>query len=273
MDLFKYLSILLVIFFNIAWSWPGSVSSKNNHANKLYKEGELDEALSKWRSAEVEDPDNDKLHYNIGNGLHEQKKYEDAFNEYGKSLNSKDSELQQKAYYNIGNTHYRMGKLQDAIEDYKKCLAINPNDEDAKYNIEFIKKKLEDEIKKKEEKQKESQQKENKADEKQQEEGGQQKLEAPEEGKENQEAGDKAQENKEDAGQEEKKEESQSKKEEGKSGNEEAKEKPLGEENKDQMSKEDAIRLLDAMKDDEKDILKGLRNQPVEGQYRVDKDW
>jgi hypothetical protein len=39
------------------------------------------------------------------------------------------------------------------------------------------------------------------------------------------------------------------------------------------MSKEDAIRLLDAVKDDEKDLQKELRKQPVEGDVRVEKDW
>ncbi len=39
------------------------------------------------------------------------------------------------------------------------------------------------------------------------------------------------------------------------------------------MSKEDAIRLLDAIKDDEKDLQKELRNQPMEGRYKIDKDW
>ena len=36
---------------------------------------------------------------------------------------------------------------------------------------------------------------------------------------------------------------------------------------------ERTVELLDAMKDDEKDVQKELRNQPVEGRYRVDKDW
>lgn len=216
------MKIFLALVFYISilgWAWGDSLASKNSQANKLYKEGKVDEALSKWRDAQIDNPDNDKLHYNIGNGLHEQKKYEDAFNEYEKSLDSKNSELRSKAYYNIGNTHYRMGKLPEAIEDYKKCLEINPRDEDAKYNIEFIEKKLKEQPKKQDDQQKESQQKENKDEEQDKE------------------------------------------------------QKSFGEEKKDEMSKEDAIRLLDAIKDDEKDLQKELRNQPMEGRYKIDKDW
>lgn len=215
---------LIVLFYisTLGWVFGDSLASKNNEGNKLYKEGRVDEALSKWRGAQIENPDSDKLHYNIANGLHEQKKYEEAFKEYEKSLGSKDSELQARAYYNMGNTYYRMDKLPEAIESYKKCLEINPDDEDAKYNIEFIKKKLEEEQKKKEQ---------------------------PSQSQE---------------GQSEEQKRSEGQKDE---------EKPSGEEKKDEMSKEDAVRLLDAMKDDEKDLQKELRNQPAEGRYKVDKDW
>lgn len=262
MVLFKYLLILSVIFFNIAWSWPDPLSSKNRQANKLYKEGKIDEALSKWRNAQIENPDSDRLHYNIGNGLHEQKKYEDAFNEYEKSLDSKDNELKSKAYYNIGNTHYRMGKLLEAIEDYKKCLDINPKDEDAKYNIEFIKKKLKEQPKKEEQQQKEPQQK--KEEQERQKDQTASEVQESEEDKEKQgKEGQSQQEKERQKGQEEKKE-SHAREEEQKSS---------GEEKKGEMSEEDAVRLLDALKDDEKDVQKELRNQPIEGQYRVDKDW
>jgi len=274
------MKLLLIFLFYISifgWTWGDSLASKNKEGNKLYKDGKVDEALFKWRDAQIENPDNNKLHYNIGNGLHEQKKYEDAFNEYEKTLGSKDSELQQKAYYNIGNTHYRMGKLPEAIEDYKKCLAINPDDEDAKYNIEFIKKKLKENEKKENEK-KETEKKENgEQKESRQKDAGQQKSQESKDDKENQMKENQAQEDKQQPGQEEKKEENQSKEEKEKSGNEKPEENPeeksLGEADKEDMSKEDAVRLLDAMKDDEKDIQKELRNQPVEGRYRVDKDW
>lgn len=247
------LLLILLFYVSIAgWSRGDSLASKNKEGNRLYKEGKIDEALSKWRDAQIENPDSGKLYYNIGNGLHEQKKYEDAFKEYEKSLNpevgagikpapTKDNEFKANTYYNMGNTRYRMGKLPEAIEDYKKCLDINPKDEDAKYNIEFIKKKLEE--------QKQDQQKEGNKEEK------------SEETKEKEEKQNQAQEQKNRAGGEEKPE------------NQKPEEKSAGEEKKDEMSKEDAVRLLDALKDDEKDLQKELRTKPVEGRYKVEKDW
>jgi Ca-activated chloride channel family protein len=152
----RFILIIVICLANTGWAWFDSAASKNNYGNKLYKEGNIDDALSKWRDAQIESPEKKELYYNIGNGLHEQKKYEDAFNEYEKSLDTKDAELQRKAYYNMGNTYYRMGKLQEAIESYKKCLDMDSNDEDAKYNIEVVRKKIKENLKKESDEQSET---------------------------------------------------------------------------------------------------------------------
>ncbi|NQV04223.1 MAG: tetratricopeptide repeat protein, partial [Candidatus Omnitrophica bacterium] len=140
--------LYLLFYFSAAgWFWQDIVARKDKEARKLYEEEKIDEALSKWRDAQIESPEKKELHYNIGNALHKQKEYQDALGEYEKSTDAKNAELKAKTYYNIGNTHYRMGKLPEAIEDYGKCLEVTPDDEDAKYNIEFIKKKMEEQKK------------------------------------------------------------------------------------------------------------------------------
>lgn len=69
----RLIFIPLLCFSVTGWIWGDSFTSKTREGNKLYKEGKFDEALSKWRDAQVENPDKEELHYNIGNGLHEQK--------------------------------------------------------------------------------------------------------------------------------------------------------------------------------------------------------
>ncbi len=244
---FILISIIIVSFFSITgWIWQNPAVKKNKEGVKLYKEDKIDEALSKWRDAQIENPDKKELHYNIGSALHREKKYEDSFNEYEKVLDTKNAELQSKTYYNMGNTNYRLGKLLEAIEDYKKCLEITPDDEDAKYNIEFIRKKLKENSEKKESQQEDSQQKESQDSQAQQQES-QQKEAKEQKASEMQES-----EETEDTPEERKKAEKQ----------EEA-----------EMSEEDAIRLLDALKDDEKDLQKELRVQPSDIRYNIDKDW
>ncbi|MBU4590411.1 MAG: tetratricopeptide repeat protein [Candidatus Omnitrophica bacterium] len=245
----RALAILLVCFFTIGWIW-NSVATKDKEARKLYEEGNLDDALAKWRDAQIDEPDKKELHYNIGNALYEKSEYEDAFSEYQKLIDSKDDELRAKTYYNIGNTHYRMGKLPEAIEDYEKGLEITPDDEDAKYNIEFIKKLLEEQEKQQSTSKEEQ---EEKKEEEEQEQQAQQEQQDKSSGEQRQE------EKQEESGKEEREERQEAKKD--KTSDEK------------EMSEEDAVRLLDALKDDEKELQKELRMQPIEGRYRVEKDW
>lgn len=267
--------ILIICIFCIGWFWQSPIKNKTAEANRLYNEGKIDEALSKYRDAQIENPDSPQLHYNIGSALHQKKNYEDALNEFDKAINSKDVELQARAYYNLGNTHYRTGKLLEAIEDYKKCLDINPDDEDAKYNIEFIRKKIKEQLKKEEQEQTHAQQEAPQKTQQIQQQAQQQAQQQEGQAHSQEKAQEEQKQAKEEVAQEEKpgeekKEETQEQKPEGLAQEEkEAKEKPK----EGEMSREDAMRILDAMKDDEKDLQKELRRQPIEGEYRVEKDW
>jgi len=128
----------LLTFFSFCCLLYSSVSK----GNYFYKKGKIDQALEEYKEAEIKYPDSPVVNYNLGNALHKKQNYEDALKEYNKALNTKDKELESKIYYNTGNTFFRMQKYQEALFSYKKCLEINPDDKDAKYNIEFLLKNL-----------------------------------------------------------------------------------------------------------------------------------
>lgn len=48
-------------------------------------------------------------------------------------------------YYNLGNSYYRQGKLGKAILYYEKALRLDPSNEDARANLEFVNTKITDE--------------------------------------------------------------------------------------------------------------------------------
>ena len=79
---------------------------------------------------------------------------------------SPDRTLQQRALYNLGNTSYRLGESQKpqaqqlwqrAIKSYESALALDPHDADAKFNHDFVEKKLE-ELKKQQQQNQQNQQ-------------------------------------------------------------------------------------------------------------------
>ena len=49
-------------------------------------------------------------------------------------------------FYNIGNTYYRMGELGQSVLYYERALMLDPRNEDAKSNLEFVNSKIQTKI-------------------------------------------------------------------------------------------------------------------------------
>lgn len=71
--------------------------------------------------------------------------------EYSKALDTYlqivDSEgTSSNLYYNIGNCYYRLNKLGMAILYYERALRLDPSNDDARTNLEFVNTKITDEL-------------------------------------------------------------------------------------------------------------------------------
>jgi Ca-activated chloride channel family protein len=130
-----------------------------------YEQGRYDEALKSFVDAQIESPENPRVKYNIAGTQYQMKSYGEAVKSYQDvAATARDVRLEEQSLYNIGNCLYRQGKLEESLEYYKKALDLDPNDQDAKYNLEFVR----EEIKKRrnQAKQREQQQQKNKQEEK-----------------------------------------------------------------------------------------------------------
>ncbi|MGA1875869.1 MAG: tetratricopeptide repeat protein [bacterium] len=132
--------LLLLSFFCLGWKNP--FTNKVKMGNDLFLQGKLDDALKEYLDAQLDNPESEILHFNIGNILFRQEKYKEAEEEYQKALQAKDISTQAKAYYNSGNCRFREKDLTGAIKYYKKALDLNPDDQEAKFNLEVARKKL-----------------------------------------------------------------------------------------------------------------------------------
>lgn len=47
-------------------------------------------------------------------------------------------------YYNIGNSYYRLGNIRKAVVYYERALLLDPNNQDAKDNLDFLSTKIVD---------------------------------------------------------------------------------------------------------------------------------
>jgi tetratricopeptide (TPR) repeat protein len=121
-------------------SQPGR--GKVKQGNRLYKEQKFDAAKNKYQDALLEDPNSPLIQFNVGDVTYQTKDYQKAMESFHKTLNVKDAGMQSMAYYNIGNALYRQNKLPESIQAYQEALKLNPDDLDAKYNLEFVRNKL-----------------------------------------------------------------------------------------------------------------------------------
>ncbi len=157
----RWIAISFLILVLLASGHAESIRGKINKGNKFFKEGKYEQALAAYQDALLDDPLNEVALFDLGDAYYKIKKYKEAIDAYQKVVGSQNLELSAKAFYNIGNAYFQQNKLKESIEAYKKALELNPNDRDAKYNLELARAKLKEMAKKQQTQNKQQQNKKN----------------------------------------------------------------------------------------------------------------
>ncbi|MDR1192531.1 MAG: hypothetical protein LBK60_12850 [Verrucomicrobiales bacterium] len=141
---------LTVMSLGAAWSAAPGAPLLDARAQKEYRK-QADKFLQKLQ----QHPDDSILRYNLGTANYQLGHYEAAADDFQKSLSADDVKLQNFAYYNLGNAWYRRGELmektepektrdlwQQAAQAYQGALQLDADDAQAKQNLEFVQKRL-----------------------------------------------------------------------------------------------------------------------------------
>ncbi len=117
----------------------GSAVAKLNQAgNDVFYQDAYDEAWGMYQSAQMENPELAEPYYNAANALYKQGLYEEALTQMGMALQFADDEsLAEQVFFNLGNSSYNMQDMETAVSSYIEALLRNPDDADAKYNLEL----------------------------------------------------------------------------------------------------------------------------------------
>jgi tetratricopeptide (TPR) repeat protein len=119
----------------------GLVAQSSNQltvkGNKAYKDGDYATAAEQYKLAAEKDTASRQAFYNLGNALYKSGKADEALNAYDAAL-AKDTAVLDKAatWYNKGVVLHNNKKLPECIEAYKNALRLNPNDEEARLNLQ-----------------------------------------------------------------------------------------------------------------------------------------
>ena len=105
--------------------------------NDAYDKKEYYNAETNYKQATEKNPVNATAQYNLGNALYKNKKTDEAVLAYDEALsNAVSKEDKSKSYYNKGVVLQNNKKLPECIEAYKNALKLNPQDEDARQNLQ-----------------------------------------------------------------------------------------------------------------------------------------
>jgi tetratricopeptide (TPR) repeat protein len=114
-----------------------SYAERNNAGNALYDQTNYRDAVNAYQSAQVDAPDQPEPYYNAGSALAQSGDVDRAIAALNQALKTADDNLAAKAYYNLGNVYFGMSRFDDAIQAYQQALLRNPEDTDARYNLEL----------------------------------------------------------------------------------------------------------------------------------------
>lgn len=105
--------------------------------NEYYKQTQYDLAEKHYRLALKTNPDNVTAQYNLANALYRQKKNNEA-QEILRHISAKapNQNMQSAAYYNEGVIYSKQKALEESIEAYKNALRLNPDDKNARENLQ-----------------------------------------------------------------------------------------------------------------------------------------
>lgn len=254
-----------------------SYRSLVNGGNELFSGKKYDDAEVAYQKSLQKNPERIEGYFNLGNTLYRKGDYKNAMEQYSKGIvKVTDSKEAARSLYNIGNSFLdaaekasnnpaaqqlgdeagkaKMEGYTQAAKAYKQSLKIDPKDEDARYNLAYAMKKLEelkqqqnqknDQQKNQDKKQKQDQEKQNKQD----------------------------QQNKNDQQKQDQQKQQQNQNEQDKGKESEAEKQRQQEQQKNQMSKQQAERILDALKNDEKELQKKIKAK-IRARVQVEKDW
>jgi Ca-activated chloride channel family protein len=157
--------VTAVLLLIITLSAPAFAQNEKviiKEGNDAYKKKDYPSAADQYNKVLQKNPGNTTAQFNLGNALYKSEKPDDAVVAYDKSISRLTKPVQKSnAWYNKGVVLHNEKKLPECIAAYKNALKLDPNNEDARQNLQKALQQQKQE-EKKDQKDKEQDQQQNK---------------------------------------------------------------------------------------------------------------
>ena len=120
--------------------------SEVRRGNRQYNKGNYEKSIERYERALGAAPESFEAIYNLGNALYKAERFDKAEQTMRKAAADSlraDGE-RAEAFYNLGNAQFKQQKYKEALESYKQSLRLNPDDQEAKYNYAYTKRRLDE---------------------------------------------------------------------------------------------------------------------------------
>jgi Ca-activated chloride channel family protein len=95
-------------------------------------------AVARYRDLQARRPTSAEISINLGNALAAVGEHDRALVEYGRGIENAKGTTRAIGFYDRATSLFRLGRIVDARAAYVEALRLDPNDRDAKFNIEVI---------------------------------------------------------------------------------------------------------------------------------------
>lgn len=132
--------------------------------NRQYEKERYQEAEIEYRRGLGKNANSFESQFNLGNALYKQNKYQEAAEAYLKASekiqhgNTEAKEKIANSFYNLGNALYRQRDYKNSIAAYQNALRLNPQDDEARFNLALAKKHMKQSSSQQQKQQKQQQQ-------------------------------------------------------------------------------------------------------------------
>ncbi len=256
----KRSGLILLVLMGIISAYGQNERKVIRDGIRAYENEEFGEAEVQFRKAENINQESYEAEFNTGAALYGQEKYEETVKQYQSLLDqTDDAGKTARIWHNIGNSLLEAQQYAPSIEAYKNSLRLNPSDEDTRYNLAYAKQKLN-------EQQQQNQDQEQDKDQEQQDQEQDKDKDQDQDQDQNQDQ-DQDQDQNQDQDQDQNKDQQQ---DQGDDQQDRQDQQPVPQE----ISKEDAERMLKAIQQQEKDVKEKVdKKKAAAAKVKTEKDW